>query len=300
MRAHVVFGKTLRDLASVRLLGAYLLPLTGLLALITWAASSEFAASAPPAQQELQLFAVFLGLSFFWVLGFPLQALTAVMSGNTLAREAQAGTLGILLTKPVRRLEVLFGTFAAVVVSATVVAALTLLIAGGLLVQFGDLEADLFMSGVLVTFPASLAFALLAATVVGAVGFAVAVYTRGRLRTVLPTLVLPLLYGAFMPVRLIVTESYEDYSLYLLDVGYHFGNAFVFLHETIGEDLPLEAQLQLAIWSGVYEIPDDEPPVGGSLETAGYISMEGSLLLLSGIALGALGIAAYRFQHMDV
>lgn len=305
-RALTVFGKTIADLSSPKLLAGYFVPFlsVGWFLALVFADNEISDATAPLAQQGTELFASFAVISYFWAAGIPVLALAAVLPANTIAREAERGTLRILLSKPVSRWEVFLGTFAAVVGYAVLVALASLLVSAVLLVVMADVGPAAISAGIFAAMAGNLAFALLGASVVGAVGLSLAAFTRSRLRTALGALVVPALYFAFLPIRIFSGDVYEDYHLYLLDVNYHFGNAFVFVHEAVGDEFGVKAQTMISIWSGVYEMPESganaEQPLTASLEPVGHVSMEASFLLLALVAVGAFAAGLYRFQRMDV
>lgn len=304
--ALTVFWKTFADLSSPKLLAGYFVPFLS----VAWFlglvfAENEIAAdTAPLAQQETELFASFAVVSYFWAAGIPVLALAAVLCANTIAKEAELGTLRILLSKPVSRWAVFLGAFAAVVAYSVLVALTSLLASAVLLVVMSDVAPAAISAGVFGAMAGNLAFALLGGSVVAAVGLSLAVVTRNRLRTALGALVVPALYFAFLPIRIFSGDVYEDYHLYLLDVNYHFGNAFVFVHEAVGDEFGVKAQMMIAPWSGVYEMPESgasgEQPLTASLDTVGHVSMEASVLLLAVLAVGAFAAGLYRFQRMDV
>jgi ABC-2 type transport system permease protein len=303
MQLPTLFRKTFGDLSNPKLLAGYLVPFLT----VAWffgliLADSEFSGgTAPLAQQQGKLFAHFLWLSFFWGAGIPVLAITAVLGANTIAKEAQLGTLRILLSKPVSRWKVLLGSYAAVVAYAGLTALASLLLVGSVVVAMAGVSPEAVGGGIFGTLLGSVLFGTFAAAVVAAVGFALAVYTRNRLQTALGALVVPAFYFAFFPIRLLAESRYEDYGLYLLDVSYHFGNAFVYIQEAVGTDIGLRAQMELAIWTGVYEFPEEEPEgFPESLDVVGHVPQEVSVLLLAGIGVVALVVALYRFQQIDV
>ena len=112
---------------------------------------------------------------------------------------------------------------------------------------------------------------------------------------------MPALYFAFIAVRIFASEMYEDYALYLLDVNYHFGHVFVAIHDAVGVEPGIQAQLNLASLTGVYAVPEEEPEtVPESLELVEHVPLEVSVLLLALLGVGALAVSLYRFQRMDV
>lgn len=308
MRAPVIFRKTLGDVSNPKILTAYLVPFLlvgGFLALGLSSDLPDGFAALPLGRQEAELTGTFAAVSFFWGAGIPVLALGGILSANTLAKEAEKGTLRILLSKPIRRWEVVVGMFGAVLVYSFLVAAAGMLLLAVAFRVTMDADPTALDGVVLRTMPGNLAFALFVSVVAAATGTALAVFTRSRLRTALLVLLLPLFYFAFLPIRALAGESYEDYHLYLADVNYHFGNVFVVVHDAAGTGFTPETQASLAAWTGVYDAQSAayDPMLGGlptTLELAGHVPAVASL---AGLLVGSLGLfvaAVYRFERVDV
>lgn len=306
MRFHLILRKTVADLARPLVLFGYFLVFGSVLFFLALGFANndlENVADMPLAQQEAEFYRAFLGMSLLWAGSIPLMLLGAVASATSIAKEAEQGTLGILLSKPVRRWEVLLGTFGAVVGFVLFVGITSLLLAGLALYEFSETSAAALGEGLFGALPGLLAFVLLLAIAVGSLGVALAVRTRNRLQTGLGTLLVPALYFAFFPIRALAGASYEDYYLYLIDVNYHFGNGFVVLVEALNGEFDVETQATLTPLTGVYdaEQAEAEPEnLPESLDLAGHVDPVVSLLAIVLISAGLLAYATYRFQRMDV
>lgn len=300
MRLLTIYRKTLGDLANPKLLVGYFVPLLTLsFFFVLGLANNEITGGAPLFQQEAELLASFVGTSYLLAVGIPLQGLCAVFCALTLASEAEKGTLRILLSKPVKRWQLYLGTFLAIVSYAVVVGLASLFVLGTMLYLLADVSAAAIGVGIFSSLPGALAFAAFGAVVVTSVGLAVAVTTKDRLRTALGGLVIPALFFVFIPARIFAGDVYEDYALYLVDVNYHFGHAFVFLYEAVGVGLSPRSQ-RLLMLSGVYERPAGRGHLPESLPTTGHLPMELSVVLLSAVAVVALGVGVLRFRRIDI
>ena len=301
MRILTIYAKTVADLAKPKLLAGYFVPLLAIMMFMIIAmTNNQLTAGAPLFQQETDLLTSFAFLSYLISVGMPLQGLCAVFCATTIASEAERGTLRILLSKPVKRWQLYLGTFAAIVTYAMVVGLASLLITASWLFVAADLDAAALQVGVFDSLVGILAFGLFGAVVVTAVGLALAVSTKDRLRTALGALVIPVLFFMFIPVQVFSGDVYEDYHLYLVDVNYHFGHLFVFLHETVGTELPASAQSLLTVLTGVYEQPEVRGHTPQSLEFTGHVPVELSVALLAGLAVIAFTVGLVRFQRIDV
>lgn len=308
MRVRTIFRKTFADFSSPKLLAAYFVPFLAIGGFLAFGFASNLPddiATMPLRRQELLLFDVYAALSYFWGVGIPLLVVGAVLSANTLALEAERGTLRILLSKPIRRWEVLLGTFLAIVAFSVLVALASMLLIGATVYLFSNASAAAIGGGIFALVPGNLVFALFVAVVAAGLGTALAVLTQNRLRTALAGVVVPILYFAFLPIRQFGADFYGDYFLYVADVSYHFGHAFVLIHGALDSGFTPETQAALAIWSGVYDPqpPLVDPLLGGmptSLEPVGYLPPVVSVALLLVVSVGLFGFALVRFERMDI
>lgn len=297
-----VYRKTVADLSSPKVLVAYFVPFLVINAMLALGAANDVESGMTLAQQETVLSTQFAFITFFLILGFPFLALVAVFGANTLAKEAEKGTLRILLSKPTRRWKILVATYAAIVTYSLLIALASMLMVAVMMYVWSGVHPVTLSAGIFAWFPASLVYALLGASVVGSLALALAVWTGDRLKTALGALSVAALHFGFVAVRVFVgDERYEDYFLYLFDVNYHFGQAFVFVHRVIGDGFGVETQAMLAGPSGVYEpSPEHSGSQPDSLALVELVPLEVSLFLLGLVAVGAFAVALWRFQRMDV
>lgn len=299
-----VYRKTLGDLSNPKAIVTYLLVFLAVLFFLALAfANNEIpdgVGDLPLAEQELQLLASYLPLSWLWGAGIGLLAAGSLFVALTLATEAERGTLDLLLSKPVSRWAVLLAMFLANVVFLFGIGVASLLLIAVAIYQMGGFSAAAI--GALVEFlPAFLLYTLFVCTFINAVGMAATVLTRNRLQTAALTAVVPVLFFVLFVVRIFPGDIYEDYYLYWLDVSYHLGNVYVLLLEAIrAEPLAVELQTQLGFWTGVYDVSDGQGAAEGSLELIGYIDPAVSLTLCSVLTVGLLALALVRFQRLDV
>lgn len=307
-RAWVVMRKTLADMANTKLLGLFLVAYVAITAFISLAVTSgvpEDLAMAPLRIQEDVLAEGFIEVAFIWATGIPMMALVGVQASRAVATEAEKGTLRILLSKPIQRREVLVGKFGAVVLFGALAMVMGLLVAAAAVYYFAGASAAAIGGGIFPVLPGHLVYAVYVAVVVGAVGTVLAVITRRRMWTALGALVIPALFFAFVFVRSVAGTFYEDYWLYFVDVSYHFGNAFVFVHGILGTEFTPTTQTSLNTFTGVYDTAGTgmDPLVGGmssSLPLAGYVPPAVSFVVLLGLAVVLVGVAIYRFDVADI
>lgn len=313
-RSAVIMRKSLDDFANPLYLAAFFVVYVGVgafLAIGVTQAAPDDLATMPLHIQEQELAAAFSQLAFLWGVGIPMMVLVSVLAANGIAKESQTGTLRILLSKPIRRWEVIGGKFAAIFLFAVLTMLAGILLSAVLVFHFlgADLAAVSPMAlsgGIWALVPGILAYALFVGFVTGAVGTAIAVVTGSRMGTVLATLLIPVVFFAFIPVRLLAGATiYLDYRLYFVDLNYHFGNPYVFLLEALGVEFSPTTQSALGTATGVYDTTGTgvDPLVGGmdpSVPLAGHVPPIVSLL---GLLVGAgalLAVAVVYFERADI
>lgn len=304
----VVLRKTLIDMANPKLLALFLVAygaLTAFIALALTSGAPDDLALAPLRVQETVLTEGFTQMTFVWAAGIPMMALVGVQASRAVATEAERGTLRILLSKPIRRREVLLGKFAAVVLIGAFVMVAGLLLGAVGIFYFAGANAAAIGGSIIPLLPGNLIYVLYVSVIVGAIGTFLAVVTRRRMWTALGTLLIPALFFGFVFVRMVAGTLYERYMLYIVDVSYHFGNAFVFVHEMAGNDFSPTTQSSLDSFTGVYDTTGTgiDPLVGGmssSIPLAGFVPPAVSFGVLLVLSLGLLGVAVYRFERSDI
>lgn len=309
VRSLPVFRKTLRDFSTPIWLGVFVLVYAGICALLAIGVTQglpEDVGTAPLHVQEQGLIEAFAQASFVWAVGLPMMILTGVLAASAIATEAERGTLQILLSKPIRRWEVLLGKFAAILLFTVLAMLAGVSIAATAVFVFSGATAAAVAGSIGHLLAGTVAYAVFVAFVVASLGTFVAVLSGSRLTTALATLVVPALFFAFIFVRIIPTGGlYREYYLYVPDVGYHFGNAFVLVHEAAGTEFTPAAKATLSTTTGVYDVTATgiDPLVGGmaaSVPLAGFVSPAASLVGLLGGSLALLGAAVVRFERADL
>lgn len=309
-RTLTVARRTVGELTSLKFLLLFLAPYTVVTVLLASGATngleSSFA-SRPLATQTQYLRQTVTLLIFVWALGIPVMLLVAVLAANALAKEAETGTLRILLSKPVRRIEVLAGKLLAIVLVTYLLAVTGLFLLLAAVTLFANVAPTALSAGLVALVPVALVYALVLTLALSGLGTVAAVLTKSRLQTALVTAAVALLFFAFLLVRSIVGRegAYEDFFLYAVDVNYHLGNVYVFLAETLGLRFTPETQAGLGLVTGVYDATGwgRDPLVGGlsgSVPVVGYVPMVASLALVVLFGVACLGVSVYRFQRQDI
>jgi ABC-type transport system involved in multi-copper enzyme maturation permease subunit len=309
-RSLVVARKAMRDFASLKLLLAYFVPfgaVTYLFANGMTSAAAPDLATLPLRVQEQVLTASFVQIAFIWSTTFPVMVLVAVLVGNSIAKEAQRGTLRILLSKPVRRRQVLLGKVGAIVLFAFVLTVTNLLVTGAAVFYHADAAPEALGASVFPLLPGALLFGLVVCLALTAFGALIATVTGNRLHTLLATLLIPALFFGFLVGRAMTagTGVYEDYALYLVDVSYHFGNLYVAALQANGVEFSPFTQAKLGTVTGVFDVSEwgPDPLVGdlsGTVPLVEHVPMALSVGVIGGLCVVLLWSSVAYFERKDI
>jgi len=321
MAFSVVMARTMGELLGLRrvliLLVIGLLP-AWFMSQVVWRGSFQGGTMALPMQTGF-LAGYFLIIAFLWMTGFYLAYLLIGTSGLELIdRERQRGTLLLIVSKPISRLQFLLGKFLALVVTSLLLEAIVLL--GSILVFVLVLGIDPDTASALWgLMPWMFLFSVLATLLFASVSIALSTLVSSNLiRTVVFMGILMLVFVSGIVVRFGWPGIYEDYRLYYVDGGYNLGNAYVMLLDQAetGRMTP-QSQAWLGLTTGAYKAGAQEvlltmfmgsaasfdPDIGAmppSLEKSGYLSPAVSVALCLAIAGGAFAAAATGLNRKEV
>lgn len=226
--------------------------------------------------------------------------------GRLVAGESESGTFELLLSKPVHRWEPLVGKYLGITIFGFLTMVAGLLVGGVTTYTFSGASPQAISGGIGALLPGVVVYALVLSVFMTAVGTLFAVLTGSRLKTALVTAVVPVLFFAFIFVRLLpVGDTYEGFFLYLVDVNYHLGNLFVLIQETVGPGFNSETAGSFSTVSGVYDVTEawTDPVLGGivgSVPLSGYVPPAVSSALVLVLSVVVLAAAVYQFQRMDI
>lgn len=300
--------KTVRDCSNPKIVLAFLIPYLGigtLLALGFASGAPDDLGSAPISTQEQVLLELFSQYSFVWLLAFPM-LLVGLLAGQTIALEAQKGTFRLLLSKPINRWEPLLGKFLGIVFYGLLAMVAGLFFGAALLVHFSGASSAAIAGSILPLSVGGLVYGLVITVFIAAIGTSLAVLTGSRLKTALGTAIVPILFFAFIFVRLLPFDDiYDDFRLWAVDVNYHFGNLYVFIQELVGQEFNPAMAEAFALPSGVFDVTTAwmDPMMGGivgSVPLVEHVPPVGSFSVVLLLSVGLIAAAIYRFERMDV
>jgi ABC-type transport system involved in multi-copper enzyme maturation permease subunit len=307
MRFHVILGKTLGDLLSLKRTVA--LVLVGLLFPGIMSAVWAQGMSGSPMSLQMQIHYVvdnFTILLFMWVAGLFLAISVAATAAGFISKEDTDGTLLIMVSKPISRFDIVLGKFLALVLNAMIIQTIVLLLSVLIFWAVLPIDPDTF-SAVLGLVPWVLLYSLLVAVAFGSIAVALSALMKSRVKiTMVVMLLIMLVFLVGMVPRTMFSGAYEAFYLYYPDLGYHLGNTFtMFLDQAeCGQMMP-QNQPFMTVFAGTYKGMQDsfDPDIGAlppSLELTNYVSPIMSTMIWVAISAIALGLAIWAVQRKEV
>lgn len=312
----IVMEKTLRELMSLKRL-AFMIIL-GLVPPVLFGLILRESFTAGTMSMEMQTHAFvgyFLVFSFIWTAGVYI-AFTVTSSGiDFVSKEAESGTLLLMVSKPIGRFQFVMGKFLALLISTLLVELVVLF--GSILLFWVllGLEPETIRALMGLVFWIFL-YSILVAILFDALAITISALFKGQLvKTILTVAIVMLVFGAGIIFRAVLPGTYDNSHLYYVDPGYHLGNAYVaFSGQSVSGKMTPQSQAYLGMFTGTYEGGMEEmvlamfmgssesfdPDIGAmppSLEETDYLSPLVSVLLslaISAVVLGGTKIAMER------
>ncbi len=224
------------------------------------------------------------------------------LSASLISEEVNAGTMILLVSKPITRNSIVLGKYIAVIIYGLGISIIHLgfvcLIAFLKhpfydLIQFFNLH---FVYSWIVIFffsTVSIGFSLLS--------------RNPKVSILIPILIISIAFLAFLafkPMLLYVATPdemsyYEKFQLYHFDLGYHFINVYDWMYAIIVSPIPLELQRSLGGW-GIYKVYFDEITLEEIITKTYYYTPQFSLLYLIVVALIIIIIGYIIFKKKDI
>lgn len=320
MRFHIVMAKTIGDLMTLRrtlaVVGFGLLPPVVLAA--TWWRTLFQNGTMSFEMQTGYLVGAFMVMAFLWQAGFYLAYSGIAFPGlEMVAKEESQGTLLMMVSKPISRVQFLLGKFLALVLTALVLELVLLL--GTLVAFWAIIGIDPYTLNVLLGLvPWIFLFSIIVSILFAAISIALSALVKNNaMRSVVMLLVLGLVFAAGPMMRAMWSDKYESYHLYYVDGSYNLGNAYVMFLDKAeqGRMLP-QAQAWLGLSTGAYRAGPQtllvmflggpagfDPDIGAmspSLERTTYLAPAVSVILCLLAGLIAFGVGAVAMNRKEV
>jgi len=304
-----IFERTVSDFTKLRTVLIYLVALSvPLLIFANFASEAPFFSVTSLDLRAEYIFGFFSVLSYIWVAGVAIALLSAVFCSSLIAGEVADRTILLLVTKPVRRVEIFLSKFLAFIVAIVIYSAISLLVAIYIWASFFELDVtslSLFLSKA----PLFFLYSLFVALFFGSLSAAISTISSSRLKAILPSILLIILaFFVFIQVRG-AARSLGSYRglLSFLDVGYDFGNIYVTTLERGGVKFIPFMQTVIGTFTGVYDVPRegikidyDHGLILPSLDRLYYRSPTESFLKLTVLPIVLTALGLLIFSRRDV
>ena len=295
--AACIFTKSLIDLGKAR--KTAILMLLGVLVPVGYAVAMRPAllgsGGAIDAQTE-NIVSSFITISFIWTAGIFLATVVSASGAASISNEVIRGTMLTLVSKPIRRWQIVIAKLAAL-------AAYALLLEGSILILSSLLLCAVLgvsfpvLAGVFGLVPWLLLYSLVVILVFACLSVASAAVLQGQIRTmvVLGTIILIVFFsGALLSASGIDRQAYKNHHVYIIDPSYHLGTIFLPVLEQARGGMPPAGSLKkLATFCRTFEAEStsseqgwqwyQHPPLLSSC-MAWYVSLLG-LMTVSGLCL---------------
>ncbi|MCX5998053.1 MAG: ABC transporter permease [Chloroflexi bacterium] len=282
---------------------------------LSWRGTVQHAGYSPE-MQKYYLLSEFAGRCFVWVAGLFLAGMIAFNAAGAVSRETNEGTMLTLVSKPVRRRDIVLAKFVAIALHALLIEAIVLLLFVLVLWFTLPVEPSILLS-LLAAVPWILLYSLLVIVVSTAVSIMFSTLLGSQIAITAVVAVGTLfffLFGAALYVTgQFSTATYEARHIYLVDGAYNLGNAFApaLVHVVGGQMLPASQLSFLGGFSGIFvggrENAFNSGYYSGSgvtclypAELANYLHPALSIFLLLVLAGGALFIALKVMERKDL
>ena len=301
-RFHIIAGRELEKILTVPralifLVAAIIVPI------IT--AYGADVSSYPVGIQALMLKDRLFVVTYFWIGGIVLAFFAAWIVSDFIAGEDSRGTLLSLITRPIRRWEVILGKFLAYLAFVAVMELIAIFISIYVFVTISG--AHLSVMWDLVPYvPILLLYTMFVAAVFGTIPLVLSTASKSRvLVMIISAALVILIYLGFYIIRSGFSEFYVDNRLYHFDPGYHMGNIFISFIEAAGIDLTPTFQEQMGLFAGTHDlgVSLDEPDQGfqlASIPLTNYYSKATSWLLWTVIPACLAVLSEFKLKKKEV
>ena len=253
----------------------------------------------------------FAFFSFFWNSGILIWLFGGLTAATFISGEENNGTLVFLLTKPIRRSTVFFGKLLGFFLNLALLEFFSLLLSLTITCTIFQTSMTVFLYGLYYMIPIYL-YTLLMILVVGIILGLLSIINKKMVVSVLiATMLIFVIYFMGVIFRLALSTIYEDFKLYIVDIGYNFGNMFMIIMKPFGFQATPFYQQNFGIFFGYFEASlanigdaliamDPENGLSFMLPETNYISPIYSFFVIIAITVGSLLLAIFLVERKDV
>ncbi len=215
-------------------------------------------------------------LLYWWTLGIVFTILVSGATSGVIADEVDKGTMLILVSKPVSRVQIFFGKFLGVYVFGALFSLIGIFLLGWIAVLVTSANISYFIA--MIPF---LLFMFVYSIFVELIFVSISMALSSILKTGRKTMMLMILFSimtfvVFYMIRTLGTAYYTQFSLYWFDLGYHLGNILAAAIQT-SSIIPSSS-----LWQGLF-----------NLFTSAFLVQTGSIVTAQDIDTGGYPLTGY-------
>jgi ABC-type transport system involved in multi-copper enzyme maturation permease subunit len=305
----IIAKKTFKDLTTTKktlgiLIVELIVPLILGLAL-TQTLPDDFSSRSVSAQTGA-ITTYFVIISFIWIAGIPLALYASSIGAGFIAKEQTEGTILILISKPIRRWEILIGKFLGFFINILIIQTISVYVSAWFLVLITTNNISVFTS-MLPIINAVILYSIIVSLMFGSIAAALSSMTKstGKIVMIMAALTMATYFGFFL-IRALIGDYYEDYQIYHIDIGYHLANFYIMLLKALGIKISPQIAIILGVIGGTYKTEDvftafdDDQKLFKTPELAGYYPLYLSAILWIVVALALIFFGIKRLQKQDI
>ncbi|MFB0544702.1 MAG: ABC transporter permease, partial [Asgard group archaeon] len=248
----------------------------------------------------------FVILSFIWIAGIPLALYASSIGAGFIAKEQTEGTILILISKPIRRWEILTGKFLGFFINILIIQTISVYVSAWFLVLITTNNISVFMS-MLGIINAVILYSLIVALMFGAIAAALSsmINSTGKIVMIMAALTMATYFGFFL-IRALIGDYYEDYQIYHFDIGYHLANFYIMILQALNVEISPQIAMIIGVIGGTYKMGDvftafdDDQQLFKTPELAGYYPLYLSAILWILVAVALIFFGITRLQKRDI
>ncbi|MHA1442376.1 MAG: ABC transporter permease [Candidatus Heimdallarchaeota archaeon] len=253
----------------------------------------------------------FAFFSFFWNSGILIWLFGGLTAATFISGEENNGTLVFLLTKPIRRSTVFFGKLLGFFLNLALLEFFSLVLSLTTICTIFQASMTVFLWGLYYMIPIFI-YTLLMILIVGIIlGLLSIINKRMVVSVLISTMLIFVIYFMGVVFRLAVSTLYADWKLYIIDIGYNFGNMFMIILEPFGFQATPFFQQNFGMFFGYFEASlanlgdsiiamDPENGLSFILPETNYISAIYSFFVIIAITVGSLFLSIFLVERKDV
>ncbi len=314
-RMIVLLKKTISDIYKLRgliitIFIMVVVPVVSTSGMVLMGLSTTDYGSISPFAASMTISFGLVPLLYFWTLGLVYSVMVGAKAAGTIADEVTKGTMLMLVSKPISRIQIFFGKYIAIFLYGLVLSFFGIYLSGWISVLLTSGNIIHFV-GMIPFLNLMLVYSLFVEFIFLTISMALSsIMKKGRTAGVIIILLAALTYIVFLIIKfmgilpLLIAQFPEVSMIYYLDLGYHFGNVFYLINNTLGI-LPNSVawQINFNMYAGIFmgQINDSTQDISlGGSQLNGYVDPFVSLLILIGLTFGLLLFGLNKLRTKEI